>query len=293
LIKIIRSCSCFPRPIAFHTPRLSHDFSWADMSSGHHLSVSSVGSGLRRYIQVILALLRKEELKRRRAPMESIANLLEPVMLLGTMAFLWWFLDRRQFTVFGGSPLLFYATGFFVVYFFVHISRRMRQVGRSARRFPIERRLDHVFVHILLRVGDYALLGILVFGGMYFFLTPDAIPRDPVPVAMALIATVMIGFGWGIFNLVVSNKIPFVNYFFMAFNRGMIFVSGVLFIPDFFQPAVRHAFSYNPIMHIVILFRQGFYPTYPSNLLDTSYLALCCLAAVAGGLVLERVTARD
>lgn len=264
------------------------------MNSEHRsIHVPGFGEGLRRYFQIILALLRKEELKRRRAPVESIANLMEPVFLLATMAFLWWLLDRRQFVVFGGSPLLYYSTGFFIIYFFVYLSRRVRSAIRPSRRFPIERRLDHIVVHILLRIADYALLGIFVFGGLYFFVTPDAIPFDPLPVFMALVATIMIGFGWGLLNLMLSRKVPFINYFFLGLNRSLIFVSGVFFIPELLSPAVRYYFSFNPMMHVVILFRQGFFPNYPSGMLDINYLAACCIIAVAGGLIVERSMRND
>ncbi len=253
---------------------------------------ASLGSGLRRYSQLIIALLRKEELNRRRAPMDSIVNLLEPVFILGTMAVLWWLLDRRTFVILGGSPALFYATGFFSIYFFIYISRRMRRIGRPLRRFPIERRLDHILVHIILRIADYTILGIVVFGGLYFFVTPDAFPYDFEPVAKACIATVMIGFGWGALNLSISRKLAFSNHVFNAFNRTLLFFSGVLFIPDFLPPGTRYLFSFNPMLHIVTLFRQGFYPHYPSMLLDTSYLAMCCIVAVTAGLILERITRR-
>jgi capsular polysaccharide transport system permease protein len=50
--------------------------------------------------------------------------------------------------------------------------------------------------------------------------------------------------------------------------------------------------SYNPMMHAIALFRTGFYPNYPTGLLDTSYLFYSAIAALFIGIVLERITVR-
>lgn len=253
----------------------------------------TIGAGARRYFRVLLALLRREEQIRRKAPMESIANLLEPVLMIGTLSFFWWFIGRRNIGLLGGSPILFYGTGFFSLYFFIYISRRMgRSIESPRRRFPIEQRLDHIVVHIILRIADYSILGVLVFGTMYFFVTPAAIPHDIVPVAQACAAIIMLGFGWGIITVIVSRASRIVGRVIPAFNRSLILVSGAMFIPDFLAPSVRYVLSFNPLLHAIALFRQGFYPSYPTLILDTTYLAWSALFVLAFGLVLERVTQR-
>jgi capsular polysaccharide transport system permease protein len=253
-----------------------------------------IGTAFRRYFQIITALLRREEENRRYAPMESIVNLLEPVLMIGTLSFLWWFLARRQFSVIGGSPVLFYGTGFFALYFFIYLSRRMsRTIESPGRRFPIEQRLDHIVVHLILRIADYSLLGILLFGGIYIFFTEDGMPQDIVPVAQGCLAIVMLGFGWGILNLVITQIFKLWGKIYPVFSRGLVLISGVFLVPDFLAPHARDILSYNPMLHAIALFRHGFYPGYPSLLLDTTYLAWCSIVAVVIGLVLERVTRRS
>jgi capsular polysaccharide transport system permease protein len=251
------------------------------------------GAALRGYCRVILALLRREEESRRAAPMESILELLEPVILVATVSLFWWFLGRRNTSPLGGHPILFYGTGFFALYFFIYLSGRMRgAVSAPRRRFPIEQRLDHIFVHIVIRIFDYAILGFLVFGTIYVLFTPDALPQSFVSIAEAVIAIVMLGFGWGVLNLIMGRLFKIWRYFFPAFNRCLIFFSGVFYVVDFMPPHVRHVLSFNPLLHAITLFRLGFYPQYPALFLDRAYLGSCALLFVCFGLVLERVTRR-
>jgi capsular polysaccharide transport system permease protein len=253
----------------------------------------NVGSSIRRYGRILLALLRQEEETRRRSPMESIVNLFEPVIIIGTMAIVWWFLDRKNSSILGGDPVLFFATGFFAKYFFIYVSRKMnRSVESPTRRFPIERRLDYILVHIVLRVIDYSILGVLLFGSLYLFMGRESIPHDIVPVLHACLMITMLGFGWGVLNVVLSGRFWLWNYIWPALNRVLLIISGVFFIPDFLSPGVRDVLSYNPMMHAIALFRTGFYQHYPTLLLDTTYLARCAIFAIVLGFILERLTGR-
>ena len=225
--------------------------------------------------------------------MESIINLLEPIMMIATLSFLFYFLGRRQVAPLGGPPILFYAAGFFPLYFFIYISRRMRgAIDLPRRRFPIEQRLDHIVVHVILRIIDYAILGIVLFGGIYFLFTKEAIPEDLTRVVAACTAIVALGFGWGTLNLILSKTIRLWNFIFPTISRGLVIFSGVFFVPDFLTPDSRDILSWNPMMHAVALFKQGFYPHYPAIILDTRYLAYCAIFALFFGLVIERVTRR-
>jgi len=223
------------------------------------------GASLRRYFGVLRALLRLEEENRRQSPMESIANLLEPILFIATLTFLFYFLVRRQQSPLGGPPILFFSTGFFPMYFFIYLSRRMRgSIDLPRSRFPIERRLDHIFIHILLRVVDYGILAILLFGGIYLFFTPQALPAEPAKAAAACAAIIGIGFGWGTLNLVLSKIFMPWNFIFPLLSRGLMMFSGVFFVPEFLQPTPRYVLSFNPLLQAVELFKLAFYPQYPA-----------------------------
>jgi capsular polysaccharide transport system permease protein len=254
--------------------------------------IAATAGALRSYVRLIAALLLREVANRRRAPMESFLALMEPVTAMATTGFLFWFLGRRTMAFLGGSPVLYYCTGFLAIYFFIYVANRIRALDSPNRRYPIEQRLDYILVHVLLRIGDYAILGLLTFGTIYFVFTPAAFPHDIVPVLQACVAIVMLGFGWGVFNLVIARVLTLWTHIAAVISRSLLFLSGVFYVPDFLAPSVRDAISYNPMLHALALFRQGFYPSYPTLMLDTNYLAWCAIGAVVVGLVLERASRR-
>ena len=98
---------------------------------------------LRRYGQILFALLQREQENRRQAPLESIMDVLEPVVYVALMGILWTFLNRRSASPLGDSPLLFIGTGFYAKFLWITLSRMNRRtVGTPTRRFPVERRMD-------------------------------------------------------------------------------------------------------------------------------------------------------
>lgn len=254
--------------------------------------ITSFGTDLRQYFRVILALLRREEEIRRHAPLDSFLEVLEPVILLTTVG-CFRYLMAVSPTTLGQDTVFFLATGFFPKYMFLWISNYMRLgVGRPTRRFPIEQRLDHILVHIILRVIDYSVVGVVLFGIIYIFITHTALPFNFWPLIPALIAMVMLGFGWGVVNMLLMQLLWFWKYAFMVINRTLIIVSGALFVPDFLTPNVRYWLSFNPCLHAIALFRTGFFEHYPTIILNTTYLTYCAIISVLIGLVLERVTRR-
>lgn len=253
------------------------------------------GSELRRYFAIILTMLQREMALRRVNPMESFLDLAEPLILIGTIMTLRILVEGHKTTSpLGGSVLLFYVTGLYPKYLFIYIS--IKRVGGAAgsprHRFPVEQRLDQFLVHVILRTFDFAILGILVFGAIYFFATPDALPHSYLPVFWALGTAIMFGFGWGMLNMIFFRLFWIWTYISIGLNRALIICSGALFVPDFLPPNIRYWISFYPEMHSICLFRTGFYPHYPAVLLDTTYMTYCAFAFVVLGLVLERITRR-
>ena len=194
----------------------------------------SVAPALRRYLQILGALLRREEESRPQTPMESIISLLEPIFLIAVLSFLFWFLNRRQASPLGGAPVLYYATGFFPLYFFIYISRRMRgSIDQPNQRLPIEQRLDHIIVHIILRIIDYAILGLVLFGGIYLLFSTEAMPNDLTKILAACAGIVG--------PALVGEFEPHENPAdFSSQYRAWVMFSGVFFLPDLLAPETLH-----------------------------------------------------
>ena len=247
----------------------------------------------RRYASVIIALLRREEMERRTDPAESLMELAEPCLLIGVISVAHWMLNHSGGSPLGGNPVLFYATGFMGDYFFIYISRTMRAaVDSPNRRYPVEQRLDHIFVHILVSTADYLVVGTLVFTVIYFEFDTHALPYDISSVLEACISIVMFGFGWGVLNLILRKIWWPWQYLYGPTRRVMMFFSGVFFVLDYLPPTTRYILSLNPMAHTIILLRKGFYVSQPTYVLDTGYMFRCAIVVVIVGLLLERATRR-
>lgn len=261
--------------------------------------VKSFGSDVRKWLRVLRALMRQEEESRRYTPMQSILELLEPILLIVTLCFFRFMFERSTspaalISPLGGSIFLFYASGLVPKYMFIYVSakRIAPAVRGQRRRFPIERRLDSLIVHVILRLIDFSILALLVFSALYYFDTREAMPHKIAPIIHAVSASVCLGFGWGMINVLMRRYVWGWHFLAMAINRSMIIMSGCLFLPDFLSPSVRYWISLNPEMHVIALFRTAFYPHYPMIVLDTTYMNYCAIFMLLLGLMLERVTRR-
>jgi capsular polysaccharide transport system permease protein len=259
-------------------------------------NASGLRTAFRRYGQVLFALFQREQEGRRRAPLESLLDTLEPALLVAVLTVLWTVLNRRHTSPLGGSSTLFVATAFFAKFLWIALSRKMVRSGpRSAqRRFPVERRLDHVIVQTVMVWLDFAVLGVFGFGIIIYGFFDDAgIPYNFIPIFESVAAITCLAFGWGMINKVLGKYFwPWV-YIVAGLNRAMLLFSGAFFLAEFLPPSSRYILSLNPMYHAVALFRTGFYPNYPMLVLDTTFLTQCSIVAIFIGLVLERVTLRD
>lgn len=250
------------------------------------------GRELRRFLGIILALLWREAEIRRQTPLNSILELFEPLVVIATIGLIRYLIhDVRSLSPLGGSMAFFLITGFYPKYLFLYVSNFMPR-GSPRHRFPIEQRLDYIFVHIIYTVIEHIFFGLVIFGFIYFFITADAMPSDILPIIPALAASTALGFGWGMMNTALTRFLSFWRYFAGGVNRALIIFSGAIFLPDFLPPNVRYLFSFNPEVHAIALFRTAFYPHYPALILDTTYMTNFAIFFVLLGLVLERITRR-
>lgn len=263
------------------------------LKAGIYKEVAAFFSDMRRYAGIIGALMVREQFSRRQNPFESFLEILEPVFLIAVTSFAWWFLDRRNQSPVGSSPVLFYSTGFFFMYFFIHLSNRMRRsIDAPISRFPVERRIDHILIHIFYKFVDYAILGCVLFGAIYVFATPLALPHDWGAISLAVLFAAMLGFGWGTVNIVIRRYWKLWAHLYPAINRGLVLFTGVIFLVDFLPPTARYVLSFIPMVHAIAMFRMGFFPNIPTMVFDMAYLTYWAFGAVAVGFVVERVSVR-
>lgn len=253
-------------------------------------SNSPVGS----FLRVIFAQMLRDNQERMEHPAELLLDLSEPVVLATVFCLVRYVLDHLSKPPLGSSIVLFYATGFFPDFFWIYVGRRMRgSVSVPRQRFPVEQRLDQIIAHVLMRGLDYLLLGIVVFGAIYLFVTPMGWPYKIEYALVACIAIATLGAFWGIVTMVLIARFWWWAYVVPFINRAFALMSGAFFLPDFLSPGARYIISFNPMAQAISLFRSGFYPGAPSVIFDSTYLLECCLFSLFFGFLIERMTRRS
>lgn len=250
-----------------------------------------IGDGLHTQGRVIIALmLREMRLRSVQSRLSYLLALLEPILQLAMMMGIFTIIGRRP--EFGTSLLLFLGTGILPFFLFTHVSGRstgaIRASGLVRALTPIQP-LDIMLARALLETATLLIVAVLLFGTIYATGVKDAIPSRPLLAIQGFAATALLAIGVGLINGVIGAFFRLWAVIYGVLSRSLLFLSGVFFVPDFMPPPIRYWLSWNPLLHGLEWFRSGFYPTYPTLTLDTTYLIGCGIGALLIGLALERV----
>jgi capsular polysaccharide transport system permease protein len=243
----------------------------------------------------IVGLLVARELRTRFSDSRigSAMNFIEPALQFLVIFLIFALMGRRSH--FGTSVFLFLATGFVPYMLFASIS------GAASRGIRMARGFRHIRIimplHVVVAQGmfeffTHLLIYILAFFLLWFAGISDAIPIYPEAAFAALAAGVALAFGIGLINANVTALFPMWRIIYGLITRFLMLTSGVFYVPDFLPPQYRWYLSWNPLLHVIDWFRTGFYMTYPTNILDRSYLLAWVAVTIFFGLVLERALRR-
>jgi len=162
----------------------------------------------------------------------------------------------------------------------------------SLLTLPPVKPIDVVVARTALESMTYMFVGFIMCLALYLGGTVEAIPYDPLRVMEASALGVCVALGIGMINIVIQSffhKWMFV-YSILTFPLWMF--SGIFFLPEQVPPPFREYMLYNPVLHVVLMFRTGFYSDYKAVFLDASYLiSVSCLLLVTG-LTLMQVARR-
>jgi capsular polysaccharide transport system permease protein len=240
--------------------------------------------------RVLLALMLREARTRYgRQRAGYLWALIEP--LLHISAFYLAFSYRVPIIPLGDSLFVFLATGFGVFLGFRDTLGRTQggyQSNQSLLAYPVVRLMDVFLGRALLELATWlAVLGI-IFGGM-LLLGYGYIPHNILKMLAAIAALFAIAFGIGLTLGILSEFVPSVDNIMRAPMMLLYFCSGLFFVPDMLPPALRNVVYWNPVLHALTLFREGYYPGYESHLLDLRYLAGWALGSLVVALVVEKI----
>ncbi|TCU32296.1 ABC transporter permease [Rhizobium azibense] len=237
------------------------------------------------HIRVVAALLIREMSTRfGNKPGGYIWAILDPAAHIAFMSVI--FMAIARLPALGTSFPLFFATGYIAFQFYAAMCSFLNGAIKSNRTllsYPNVAPIDTIVARYVLQAATTIFVAICVLGAIIVTMHQPPELYWPAILEAALAAT-LLGLGFGIFNTIVFLRYPFYEQVFNIVNRPMFLISGVFFLPDALPGPMREIVLFNPLVHVVMLFRQGFYPQYRAAELDMFYLYSFVFTAIFAGL---------
>lgn len=251
-------------------------------------------SGLAIQARVVFALMHRDMLSRFGRTMLGYPwAVVAPLLTIATMSLLFTFMQRRA--PIGESFLLFFATGY--IPYMVFRMTSLRGFGAflsnaAVFQFPIVMPFDALLSRILLEFWTMIIASVIVFL-VIWLLGFGGLPVQVTPMLYAVGLLALLGFGVATLNACI--EIYFVTWgrFYRVMMMLLFYTSGIFYIPDWLPYQVRDMVVWNPILHVVELFRTAFYPGYGSETFDARYLLSWAFGVVPVSMALERVVRRS
>ena len=219
--------------------------------------------------------------------------ILEVIAAMMVLALLFSLIGRQS--VFGDSIMLFMLTGIAPFLAFMRLSSQIGGVAQMASQYgrsPLLTVTGFSVSHTLVTLVATPLAMGVVCGFLYVLGVISALPHRIEFLIASMLLAVSIGFGVGLFNAVVGFYVPPWRPIYELLTRGLFFLSGIFYVPDHLPPAMRDVLAWNPLVHVVALSRKAFYDTYPTDVLNYTYVYGWALGALFIGLWIERMFRR-
>ena len=192
---------------------------------------------------------------------------------------------------YGDSVALWYAAGVVPFLAFQYMGRFISLgvvINRPLLAFPVVNITDLLFSRALIETLNAGLVTLIVMLILWAF-GIDFMPRDPVQAALALLAMILLGLGFGVLNAIIAAAFPFWVTGYALLTIVFWFTSGIVFLPEALPEVARTPLSYVPWLQGVEWMRSAYYEGYGDGFLDRTYLVSFGAITLCFGLLLERL----
>jgi capsular polysaccharide transport system permease protein len=253
------------------------------------------GYAIRTHIRVVSALVRREM----RAHFGDsrigyLWALIEPALHLVAYLLIFTVIFNRHAPI-GTSAALFMMTGIIPYFLYSKLSTYVSAAigsNRNLLTLPPVKPIDVIIARVVLESATYLFVGFLMFLALYIGGIAEAVPHEPLAVIEASILAIGIGLGVGMINIVIQSYFHNWMAIFGFCTVPLWFFSGIWFLPEQVPQPFREYMLYNPVLHVVLKFRTGFYSNYSSFYLDTAYAINVAVLLLATGFALMHVARR-
>jgi len=187
----------------------------------------------------------------------------------------------------GRDFALFFATGYVTFYMYRSTSDQISssvEANRSLLNYPVVRPYDAILGRIILQTATLFVVSMCIFGVLSLRTTIEKI--DLAPILLASLLSICLGAGVGAANIVWFHLSSTYQQVWGIINRPAFIVSGVFYLPESIPHPFREILLWNPLVHIIGLFRTGFYPTYRASYVSMPYITGLAIFSIVFGLFL-------
>lgn len=199
-------------------------------------------------------------------------------------------LGRRP-VPYGSSALLYACTGI-LPYIAWNYMSRFTMMGMLQNKaflaYPVIRPLDMMVSRLALESVSIFIITV----GLIFTNALAQVSIVPIDLSEAiggLLSAVLLGYGFGILNSVITMVFPLWNLGYVVILIVFWFTAGLAVNPEAMPAEIAYWFSWNPLLHSIEWLRKGYYADFPAHLLDKYYVLGVGAGTLALGLVLERM----
>ncbi|HVI29912.1 ABC transporter permease [Hansschlegelia sp.] len=214
--------------------------------------------------------------------------ILEPIIWIFVLKFAIRGKDNNHPPI-GTSYEVFYATGVVIARGWRTTSQSVARAVRKRTKSALLFRIDAAYAAWLLNTATsaVAMLLILFILGLFGY---DVMPNSPLICIAAFLAAALFSFGFGLMLALLLTAAPGISHFQHIIMLVIFITSGFSMIIDRVAPQLRQVLLWNPLVHCIEWFREGFYKGYVCANLDLFYLFSVSITFILCGLAGERVT---
>jgi len=191
----------------------------------------------------------------------------------------------------GNNMAIFFATGILPFTLFRNLGNQLAgafNANRALMTYPIVQPVDTILARTALEIATILFIMLIVLSVLVLG-TGAPLPNNLVRMGEALGLLSLFGFGVGLFNAVLIDRVASWQNTFRIIMMPMLFVSGVFYSLESVPPGAREILAWNPVIHGVELFRSGYYTNFRATGLEPEYLLYCGLVVTLVALAAERL----
>lgn len=217
------------------------------------------------------------------------------VPTIGTLFLVAIFSVAGRLPPYGTSFAMFFASGMMVLQMFTKLSDSLMNVfdaNKALLTYPPIKGTDVLFARTILICATYILI-IFVFFSILICLDWADLPSHLGEVLAALAVTTLFGFGFGATNACLLTLWDSWKHIKNILMKPLFFISGIFYVPSYMPQDVIKYLRWNPALHLIEWFRNGYYPNYDSLVLDKTFVLSISVIFVFTGLVGEVLTRKS